>query len=106
LEIEVWQNEARILKTSIYKREAVIGRGAASIPVDVPLKDAAISRRHAILELDENNQFWLTHTGANPTSLNGENLEPQVKTLAPQGSAIEICRFKLNFELFARDEVS
>lgn len=83
--IEIWQDGKLKITVPIYKRRAVIGRGTANLPADVPLRESAISRRQAVLELDENGKFWITHAGANSTFVADEQLLPKIKTsLAPE----------------------
>ena len=83
--IEIWQDEKLKAVVPIYKRLAVIGRGTAKMPADIPLRDAAVSRRHAVLERDETGKFWITHNGANPTVVGENELAPKIKTpLAPE----------------------
>lgn len=93
--VDVSENGVRVALIPVYKREAVIGRGTGDLSVEIPLNKAAVSRRHAVLEINEDNQFWITHVGANPTIVDGVELEQNSRTSFSPQSAIEICGFTI-----------
>ena len=96
--IEIWENEKQTAAIPVYKQTATIGRGTSSLPVEIPLRTAAVSRRHAVLEKDENGKFWITHIGANPTLLGGVELAQNVKTPLDENQKIEICGYTLGIK--------
>ncbi|MDQ4122789.1 MAG: FHA domain-containing protein [Acidobacteriota bacterium] len=96
--VEIRQDGKLKITVPVYKRRAIIGRGMANLPADVPLRESAISRRQAVLELDENGKFWITHAGANPTFVSDEPLVPKIKTpLAPE-QTIKMGDFELRIK--------
>lgn len=92
--VDVWENGKHQNTIQIYKPMAVVGRGTSSFPVDVPLRKAAVSRRHAVVEF-ENDEFFITHIGANPTILDDQELPPNAKTRFDTQQKIKICDFEL-----------
>lgn len=96
--IEVWENGKHAATIPIYKQAATIGRGTSGYPVDVPLRKAAVSRRHATIEIDENKQFSITHIGANPTVLDNHELPPNHKTNVSDEQKIRIGEFELQIK--------
>lgn len=58
---------------SVTKKETIIGRGGASVWVDLKLRVAGdVSRRHAIIRYDETNgKFSIKHIGRFETTVNG-----------------------------------
>jgi len=97
--VEVWENGKHAATVPVYKSVATIGRGTNSFPVDVPLRSHAVSRRHAVSEVDENKDFWLLHGGANPTVLGGRELPPNVKTPLLDQQKINIGEFELQIKV-------
>jgi hypothetical protein len=93
--VEIWEGEKRVAEIPVYKRQAVIGRGTNNMPVEIPLNRAAVSRRHALLEIDDNDEFWLTHIGSNPTVVNNEELPPDSKTPLDAEKNLEISGYNL-----------
>lgn len=93
--VEVWDGDKQLATIPVYKRQAIVGRGTHNMPVEIPLSRQGVSRRHAILEFDDENQFWLTHLGSNPTLIDYENLPSNVKTLIAPHQKLEICGLNL-----------
>jgi hypothetical protein len=96
--VEIWRGGELQNAISIHKREIVIGRGTAGAPPDVNLRDAAVSRRHAVIESDDDRNIYITHTGANPTFLNGAPLPAKQKTVFPPDARIEIGDFLIQIK--------
>lgn len=95
--VEVWEGDKQLATIPVYKRQAVIGRGTHNMPVEIPLSRQGVSRRHAILEFDDDNQFWLTHCGSNATKIDDVNLESENRTRISPHQKLEIC--ELNLEI-------
>ncbi|MDT4967892.1 MAG: Inner rane component of cytoplasmic domain [Acidobacteriota bacterium] len=97
--IEVWRNGVRQSVVPISKPEITIGRGSRSVSVDLPIKgDAEVSRVHAILERDNDGQFWFTPKGRNSTMLNGQEIPREQRTHVAADNKIEICSFVLRVQ--------
>jgi hypothetical protein len=96
--VEIRQEGKLKVSVPVYKRHAIVGRGTANLPADVPLRESAISRRHAVLELDENGKFWITHAGANPTIVGDDPLIPKIKTPIAPEQTIKMGDFELKIK--------
>ena len=96
--IEIWENGKHAATIPVYKPLVTIGRGTSGYPVDVPLRKAAVSRRHAAIEIDKDFNFAITHTGANPTILDGQELPPNHKTPFQAEQKIRIGEFELQIK--------
>jgi hypothetical protein len=97
--IEVWYKGVRQSVIPITKQEITIGRGSRSVTVDLPLKgDPEVSRIHAVLNMDDQGQYWLTPKGRNPTLVNGHELPRDTGTPVAPDDKIEICSFSLRIQ--------
>ncbi len=94
--LEIWQGNVRQNVIPIFQHEISIGRGSASKPVDIPLKnDAEISRRHCTLSIDQNGQLGLVSEGRNPTMLGNLEIPAGQKVPIKLGDMIGICSYVL-----------
>lgn len=93
-EVEIFLDSELIKRVPVSKKRAIIGRGSKVKPVDVPLNDPAVSREHAVMDL-EDNRLWLTSLGQNITKLGGKPLDRRHRRQVRSGESIEICRFTL-----------
>jgi hypothetical protein len=97
--VEVWRGGVRQAVVPISKPEISIGRGSRAVSVDLPIKgDAEVSRIHAMLERDENGQFWFTPKGRNSTLLNGHEIPREQRTQVSPDNKIEICSYTLRIQ--------
>jgi hypothetical protein len=97
--VEVWYKGVRQSVIPIVKQEITIGRGSRSVTVDLPLKgDPEVSRIHAVLNMDDQRQYWLTPKGRNPTLVNGRELPRDTGTQVVPDDKIEICSFSLRIQ--------
>jgi len=72
-----------------------IGRGARTVPVDLRLTDANISRMHATLERDGDGRYWLISQGQNSISVDGREVKRDERTQISPNARIEICSYTL-----------
>jgi hypothetical protein len=97
--IEIWHKGVRQLVAPVSKQEITIGRGSRSVTVDLPLKgDPEVSRVHAILNMDDQGQYWLTPKGRNPTLINGRELPRDTGTQVLPDEKIDICSYSLRIQ--------
>ena len=97
--VEVWYQGVRQSVVPISKPEITIGRGSRSVTVDLPIKgDPEVSRIHAMLEQDQNGQYWFTPKGRNPTLINGQEVPREQRTPVAPDQKIEICSFTLRIQ--------
>ncbi|HEY0321070.1 MAG TPA: FHA domain-containing protein [Pyrinomonadaceae bacterium] len=97
--IEVWYKGVRQAVIPITKQEVTIGRGSRSVTVDLPLKgDPEVSRIHAVLNMDDQGQYWITPKGRNPTLVNGRELPRDTGSQVVPDDKIEICSFSLRIQ--------
>lgn len=97
--MEVWYKGVRQSVVPITKPEITIGRGSRSVTVDLPIKgDPEVSRIHAILNVDEQGQYWLTPKGRNATLVNGRELPRDTRTQIAPDDKIDICSFSLRIQ--------
>jgi hypothetical protein len=97
--VEVWKDGVRQLVVPISKPEITIGRGSRSVTVDLPLKgDAEVSRIHAILTRDDNNTYWVTPKGRNPTLVGGREVPREQRNPVAPDEKIEICSYTLRIQ--------
>ena len=97
--IEIWREGMRQSVMKITKPEITIGRGSRTVAVDLPLKgDPEISRVHATLVFDDEERYWLTPKGRNPTLISGKELEREQRTQVQPDEKIGICSFTLRIQ--------
>jgi hypothetical protein len=97
--VEVWYKGVRQSVIPIVKQEITIGRGSRSVTVDLPLKgDPEVSRIHAVLNMDDQGQYWITPKGRNPTLVNGRELPRDTGSQVVPDDKIEICSFSLRIQ--------
>jgi hypothetical protein len=97
--IEVWHKGVRQSVVPIIKQEVTIGRGSRSVTVDLPLKgDPEVSRVHAVLNMDDQGNYWITPKGRNPTLVNGRELPRDTGTQIVPDEKIDICSFSLRIQ--------
>jgi hypothetical protein len=97
--MELWREGVRQSVVKITKAEITIGRGSRSVKVDVPLKgDPEISRVHATLTFDDQDRFWLTSKGRNPTLVSGREIPREERTMVQPDEKIGICSFTLRIQ--------
>jgi hypothetical protein len=97
--VEIWHKGVRQLVVPVSKQEITIGRGSRSVTVDLPLKgDPEVSRVHAVLNMDNQGQYWLTPKGRNPTLINGRELPRDTGTQVLPDEKIDICSFSLRIQ--------
>lgn len=97
--IEMWREGVRESVVPITKPEITIGRGSKAIPVDLPLKgDPEISRVHAVLTRDEQERYYLTPKGRNPTLVNNREIPREQRTPVSPDDKIVICSFTLRIQ--------
>ncbi len=97
--IEMWHEGVRESVVPITKPEITIGRGSKAIPVDLTLKgDPEISRVHAVLTRDEQERYYLTPKGRNPTLVNNREITREQRTPVSPDDKIVICSFTLRIQ--------
>jgi hypothetical protein len=97
--VEVWRAGVRESVVPIAKPEITIGRGSRSVPVDLPLKgDPEISRLHAVIARGDDNRFYVTPKGRNPTIVNGREASREERTPVQADEKIEICSYSLRIQ--------
>lgn len=96
--VEIRQHGKLNVTVPIYKHRAIVGRGTAKMQADVSLREVAVSRRHAVIDFEENGKFSITHNGANPTIVGGAPLMPKIKTPFSPEQSIEIADFELKIK--------
>ena len=97
--VEVWRDGVRQTVVPITKPEISIGRGAKSAAVDLPIKgDPEVSRIHATIERDSNDNFWLIAKGRNPTLVNGQEIPREERVPVAADDRIDICSFTLRIQ--------
>lgn len=97
--VEVWHKGVRQVVVPITKQEITIGRGSRSVTVDLPLKgDPEVSRVHAVLNMDDQGQYWITPKGRNPTLVNGREIPRDTGTQIAPDEKIDICSFSLRIQ--------
>src|SRR3954469_14669389 len=70
-----------------------LGRSSSN---NVPLKDEKVSRKHALIHTQEENEYWLVDFGsANGTSINGRRITHP--TRLQDGDALELAEVHLIF---------
>jgi hypothetical protein len=72
--VEIWQTGKKINEIPIVKREITIGRDDAEKVANLrlPTDNRKISRTHAEMVLQENNEIWVTARHKNPTVVSGK----------------------------------
>jgi hypothetical protein len=97
--IEVWRDGVRESVAPVTKSELTIGRGSKAMAVDLPLKgDPEVSRVHATLARDEQERYWLTARGRNPTFVNGREIPREQRISVSPDDKILICSFTLRIQ--------
>ena len=97
--VEVWHNGVRQSVVPVAKQEITIGRGSRSVTVDLPLKgDPEVSRVHAVLNMDDQGQCWITPKGRNPTIVSGREIPRDTGTPVAADEKIDICSFSLRIQ--------
>lgn len=97
--VEVWREGVRQTVIPVTKPEITIGRGSRSVTVDIPLKgDPEISRIHAVLNRDDQGQFWLTSKGRNTTLISGREAAKDERSPVGVDEKIEICSYILRIQ--------
>ena len=87
------------IRINQWRPEITIGRGSRSVTVDLPLKgDPEVSRIHAVLNMDDQGQYWITPKGRNPTLVNGRELPRDTGSQVVPDDKIEICSFSLRIQ--------
>ncbi|XP_078440806.1 forkhead-associated (FHA) domain-containing protein [Wolffia australiana] len=93
----------RRLRHYIRKPEVSLGRATEDIHVDIDLKREGpankISRRQAMMKMDEQGGFHLKNTGKFPILISGMELAPGKQVGLNSGSLIEIRGMKFVFEV-------
>ncbi len=84
----------------IYQPHLTLGRGAPSVPVDIPLSgDMEISRRHAVLQMESDNLFRLLVIGRNTVTIGENTLSEGQATMCAFGETIEIGSYTLKMQM-------
>jgi hypothetical protein len=96
------QHAGQATTIPVTKRQIRIGRGSASVPVDVTLKHPAISRLHGTIEVDEHGEFWFTRVGANETKVAGREALKGARVPVGGDDEIRFCDFVLRIAGDAR----
>ncbi|CAA7401099.1 unnamed protein product [Spirodela intermedia] len=93
----------RRLKHYIKKPEVSLGRATDDVHVDIDLKREGpankISRRQAIIKLDEHGSFYLKNTGKFPIVINGKEVPSGKQLNLSSGCLIEMRGMKFIFEV-------
>jgi pSer/pThr/pTyr-binding forkhead associated (FHA) protein len=75
------------------KRTCTLGRSSSN---DVAVKDEKVSRKHALIHTQEENEYWLVDFGsANGTSINGRRITQP--TRLQDGDELELAETRLQF---------
>lgn len=94
--LEVWRGDVRQDVIPVYDYEIVIGRGSKSRPVDIVLSgDPEISRRHLVLILSPDGQFFVVNEGRNPAVLKSTELPIGRRVEVAAGEPIHVCSYLL-----------
>ena len=95
--IEVWHGGEYQQKWEFFQNEVVIGRNSERKgKVDLHLaNDPRIARIHAILEIDDAGNFWITVKGDNETKVGNDIILPNRTVKVEENQEIKIIDFAL-----------
>jgi len=84
-------------------KEVVLGRATREIPVDINLAEEGpaekVSRRHAIIKLKHDGEFYIKNIGRRALYVNGRAVMPTEKRKLTDLSLIDICDLRFIFEI-------
>lgn len=98
--VEIWQAGKKLNAFPIIQRKNTIGRedGENAANLRLPTSNRKISRRHAEISLDENDEIWVTALHKNPTHVAGQALRNGEKAKLGDDGEIQIYDFTLKLK--------
>ncbi|MEO8074192.1 MAG: FHA domain-containing protein [Acidobacteriota bacterium] len=98
--VEIWQTGRKLNEFPIIQRKNIVGRDDDDKVANLrlPTENRKISREHAEIFLDENNEIWVTALHKNPTIVSGQPIRNGEKAKLGAGSEIQIYDFTLKFK--------
>jgi hypothetical protein len=98
--VEIWQAGKKLNDIPIIQRKNTIGRDDADkiANLRLPTENRKISRTHAEINLDENNEFWITALHKNPTIVSGKAIRNGEKAKLGADGEIQVYDFTLKLK--------
>lgn len=98
--VEIWQTGKKLNDIPIIQRKNTIGRDDADkiANLRLPTENRKISRTHAEINLDENNDIWVTAIHKNPTIISGKAIRNGEKAKLGADGEIQIYDFTLKLK--------
>ncbi len=98
--VELWQTGKKLNEIPIIQRKNTIGRDDAEkiANLRLPTENRKISRTHAEINLDENNEIWVTSLHKNPTIVSGKPIRNGEKAKLEANGEIQIYDFTLKLK--------
>ena len=98
--VEIWQTGKKLNEFPIIQRKNTIGRDDAEkiANLRLPTENRKMSRTHAEMVLDENNEVWVTALHKNPTIVSGQPIRNGEKAKLGTDGEIQIYDFVLKLK--------
>ena len=98
--VEIWQTGKRLNEFPIVRRKNTIGRDDSDKVANLrlPTENRKISREHAVINLAENNEVWVTALHKNPTIVSGQPIRSGEKAKLGADGEIQIYDFVLKLK--------
>jgi len=98
--VEIWQSGKKLNDFPIILRENTVGRddGDKTANLGLPTDNRKISRQHAKISLDQNNEIWVTALHKNPTIVSGQAIRSGERAKLGADGEIQIYDFTLKLK--------
>lgn len=98
--VEIWQSGKKLNEIPVIQKEITVGRDDADKIANIRLvsEDRKISRTHAGINLEENNEIWVTALHKNPTIVSGNAVRIGEKARLGADREIKIYDFILKIK--------